>query len=45
MKPFGSTKRTYHDVRITQAGRGRKIKFTIGIKNRKCGRKVDPIEE
>lgn len=39
MKAFGSV-RTFRDVRVFQAGRGKKIKFTIGIKSRKAGRKV-----
>jgi hypothetical protein len=40
MKAFGS-KRCRHDCRVIQAGRGKKIKFTIGVKSRKSGRKVD----
>jgi hypothetical protein len=40
MKAYGS-KRGYHDCRVVQAGRGKKIKFTIGVKSRKSGRKVD----
>ena len=40
MKAFGS-KRCYHDCRVVQAGNGKKIKFTVGVKNRKSGRKLD----
>ena len=40
MKAFGATKRTYHDCRVYQAGSGKKVKFTVGIKNRKLGRKM-----
>jgi hypothetical protein len=38
MKAFGA-KRTYHDCRVYQAGNGKKILFTVGVKNRKLGRK------
>lgn len=39
MRMFGSEgKRTYHDYRVVAAGFGKKIKFTVGVKNRKIGR-------
>jgi len=44
MKAFGS-KRCLHDCRVVQAGRGKKIKFTIGVKSRKNGRRVDIKEQ
>jgi hypothetical protein len=40
MKAYGS-KRTYHDARVVQAGNGKKIKFTTGVKSRKQGRKQE----
>jgi hypothetical protein len=40
MKAFGS-KRCYHDCRVVQVGNGKKIKFTVGVKSRKSGRKLD----
>lgn len=39
MQMFGSeVKRTYHECRVVAAGFGKKIKFTVGVKNRKIGR-------
>ena len=40
MRAYGS-KRGYHNCRVVQAGDGKKIKFTVGVKSRKSGRKVD----
>ena len=41
MRAFGS-KRTYHDdCRVYQAGNGKKILFTVGVKSRKAGRKFN----
>ena len=44
MRAYGS-KRCYHDCRVTQAGNGKKIKFTIGVKSRKNGRKSNFKEQ
>jgi hypothetical protein len=38
MRAYGS-KRCYHDCRVYQAGNGKKIKFVVGVKNRKHDRK------
>lgn len=39
MLKFGSeNKRTYRDCRVYSAGNGKKIKFTVGVKNRKRDR-------
>lgn len=39
MRMFGTEcKRTYHECRVVAAGFGKKIKFTVGVKNRKIGR-------
>lgn len=43
MKAFGNVKRTYHDCRVYRAGSGKKILFTVGIKNRKAGRILKSI--
>ena len=40
MRAYGS-KRCYHDCRVVQAGNGKKIKFTVGVKSRKSGRKIE----
>jgi hypothetical protein len=40
MKAFGS-KRCLHDCRVVKAGNGKKIKFTVSVKNRKAGRKFN----
>jgi hypothetical protein len=40
MRAFGSN-RSYHLCRVVQAGRGKKIKFTIVVKSRKSGRKIE----
>ena len=40
MRAFGSQhKRTRHDCRVTLAGRGRKVAYTVGVKSRKAGRR------
>lgn len=48
MKAYGC-KRTLHDCRVYQAGNGKKILFTTGVKNKKLGRqqnrKITVIEE
>ena len=40
MRAYGS-KRSYHLCRVVQAGNGKKIKFTVGVKSRKSGRKIE----
>jgi hypothetical protein len=44
MKAYGS-KRCYHACRVVQAGNGKKIKFVVGVKSRKSGRKVNQDKE
>lgn len=38
MRAFGNIKRTYHECKVYRAGFGKKVRFTIGIKNRKAER-------
>lgn len=40
MRAYGS-KRTLHDCRVFQAGFGKKILFTTGVKNKKFGRTLN----
>jgi hypothetical protein len=38
MKAYGN-KRCLHDCRVYRAGDGRKIKYTVGVKSKKYGRR------
>ena len=38
MRAYGNIRRTYHNCRVYQAGHGKKIRFTVGVKNRKAER-------